>query len=101
MNVEKPAKVLLNRWRRASKTPELAAALADREGIEAAIRRSEFCRRAWFVLSKLFGATNREGQFFVEKLLAGDYADRPHERTNRDTRPRESAKFDPQRISDF
>jgi hypothetical protein len=68
-----PSKGVLAGWKRVKKTPVLRDLLSDRQAIEAAITKSEFVRGAWFRLEKLFGGTNRDGEYITQKLLDGGY----------------------------
>lgn len=61
-------------WQRVRRTDELRELLDDRDAITAAIEQAEFVRGSWFTLEKLFGGTNRDGAYIVQKLLDGGYA---------------------------
>lgn len=60
-------------WKRVKQSKELRPLLEDRQAIESAIRTSEFVRGTWFTLEKLFGGTNKDGAYIVQKLLDGCY----------------------------
>lgn len=75
-SMDPPSKAVVKGWSRVSKCKELRELLADRNVLAGKIRDSDFCREGWFCLEKLFGATNRDGEWIVRKLLDGTYVNR-------------------------
>lgn len=79
VNEEEPSQGVVKAWKRVKRHTkdgrQLRKLLADRDAIEREIRASSFLRQGWFRLEKLFGGTNREGEFVLAKLLDGGYRD--------------------------
>ena len=70
----KPSKGVSAGWKRVQRNTILKELLSDRQAIEAAIVKADFVRGSWFRLEKLFGGTNRDGEYITQKLLDGGYA---------------------------
>ena len=67
-------KGVLSGWKRVKKSKVVQTLLADRKAVEAKIRESEFIRDAsWFCLSQLLGGKNKDGDYYVQKLMDGGY----------------------------
>jgi len=98
VDAERPSKVVVQKFNAGRKSEELRRLLADRDAIENAIKRSDFCRGPWFTLPVLLGGKNRNGEWIAQKLLDGAYA-------NRNRKPSKHASaghtYDPNATSDF
>jgi predicted transcriptional regulator len=68
-----PNKGVVKSWKRVQQSSELQKLLSDRAAIETAITNGEFVRGSWFTLPKLFGGTNKDGEYIIQKLLDGGY----------------------------
>jgi len=67
------AKGIQDSWRRVLRSPELCDLLSDRDKLRGAIQESYCGHEGWFRLAKLFGASNKAGEYIVQVLLDGGY----------------------------
>lgn len=82
VDADRPSKAVISKFNAGRKSAEVRKLLADHDAVETAIRKSDFCRQPWFSLPVLLGGKNRNGEWIVQKLLDGAYANRSSKPNN-------------------
>lgn len=62
-------------WRRVKEIRVVRQLLSDRDLLVQEIKASAFLREGWFTLAKLLGGKNRDGAYFVQRIVEGGYRD--------------------------
>lgn len=62
-------------WRRVKEIRIVRQLLSDRDVLVREIQASAFLREGWFTLAKLLGGKNRDGAYFVQRIVEGGYRD--------------------------